>query len=380
LRVLLVTEAAGGGVGRHFLDLATGLAERGVAVQGIYSPGRMDASFRERLAAGGLPPLRELSMRRGISPLDAVAVGRLVRLARRLGPFDIVHGHSSKGGAIARLAARWLRLPAVYTPHAFVTLDPTLPKWKRRTYGHIEHWLAHHSAAIVAVSPDEARHARELGIDASKLHVVTNGIGPPAFLPRDEARRRMGLSPQTVAVGFVGRLSEQKAPDHLLRAFADATAALQHARLVMIGRGPLEANLRQLAKELGVAERVRWLGDVPAAPLLGGCDLFCLSSRYEGMPYVLLEALSAGLPIVATDVGGARLVVEQDTNGLVVPINDARALAAALRRLIGSHELRASLANGAAERARAFTLERMVEETVAVYHRAAATASRAQRA
>src|SRR3954470_24201961 len=126
LRVCLVTESAGGGVGRHFLDLAAGLAARGEHVSAIYSPGRCDAAFHERL-----PTIRGVHfvsspMRRAVHPLDVADSLRLVARIREVGPFDLIHGHSSKGGALARLAARWLEIPCVYTPHAFVTLDPTL--------------------------------------------------------------------------------------------------------------------------------------------------------------------------------------------------------------------------------------------------------------
>jgi len=100
LRVLLVTQASGGGVGRHFLDLAEGLTAQGIDVSGIYSPRKLDAQFRQRLGAGGLPPMHELSMRRAVHPLDATDLWRLVQLIRQLGPFDIIHGHSSKGGAL----------------------------------------------------------------------------------------------------------------------------------------------------------------------------------------------------------------------------------------------------------------------------------------
>lgn len=366
-RVLLVTEAAGGGVGRHFLDLAQGLAAQGAHVQGVYATGRMDALFRERLEAGGLPPMHRLQMRRSISPRDWLAAWNLARLARRLGGFDVIHGHSSKGGAIARLAARWLGIPCVYTPHALVTLDPTLAPWKRSLYSRMERWLAHSTAAIIAVSGDEAAHAKQLGIDPAKVHVVPNGIASPRLLAREDARRRMGIPDSSVVIGFVGRLSPQKAPDHLLRGFAALADRQPAACVAMIGSGPLEPELRRLADELGIAGRVYFLGDVVAQPLMSGFDLFCLPSRYEGMPYVLLEALAAGLPIVVTEVGGARLAVTDDDNGCIVPIGESASLTQALERIIADPVLRARFARASSAKATQFTCERMTRQTLDLY-------------
>src|SRR4029079_12057804 len=152
-------------------------------------------------------------------PLDALDVRRLIAVIRTHGPFDLIHGHSSKGGALARLAARWLGIPSIYTPHAFVTLDPTLPRWKRALYGRIERWLAQHSAGVIAVSEDEAAHARALGIDARMVHVVHNGLATIDFLPREQARSQLRLSPDDFVIGFIGRLAAQKAPDVLIDAF-----------------------------------------------------------------------------------------------------------------------------------------------------------------
>jgi glycosyltransferase involved in cell wall biosynthesis len=367
LRVCLVTEASGGGVGRHFLDLATGLTARGVDVACIYSPLRADRSFQNRLEQTIGPRFVPLSMRRAIHPLDAVATWRMTRLLRELGPFDVVHGHSSKGGALARLAARALGTAAVYTPHAFVTLDPLLPAWKRLLYGRLERYLARSSAAVIAVSEEEAAHARQLGIAAAKVHIVPNGIDCPALPPRALARSRLGLGEAEFAVGFAGRLTSQKAPDLLLAAFAKIAERWPLAHLVMIGGGPLEQVLREQVAVQGLDRRVHLLGETEAVSVMPALDLFCLSSRYEGMPYVLLEALAAGLPIVATRVGGVRSCVTHDVNGLLVEPGDSGELAQALSRLAGDAALRRRLARASGALAQRFTAEQMVEQTLQVY-------------
>jgi glycosyltransferase involved in cell wall biosynthesis len=369
-RVCLVTEAAGGGAGRHFLDLAEGLVARGVNVVAIFSPTRSDASFRERRSSIGGVQFVDLPMRRAVHPLDALDLSRLISRIRNEGPFDLVHGHSSKGGALARLAARRLGIPSVYTPHAFATLDPTLPFWKRRFYGQIERWLARQSSAIIAVSTDEALHARELGIEATKIHVVHNGIDSVEFPPREVVRSRLGLSPHDFVIGFVGRLVSQKGPELLIEALGRLSPHHDHAKVVMIGDGPTGPALRRRIGQLGLAPRVHMLGDVVATFLMPAFDVFCLPSRYEGMPYVLLEALAAGLPIVAARVGGVANCVDEGDNGLIVASDNVSELAAVLDRLASDTPLRERYAEASARKATQFSASRMVDETLAVYQHA----------
>jgi glycosyltransferase involved in cell wall biosynthesis len=368
-RVCLVTESAGGGVGRHFLDLASALAGRGIDVTAIYSPGRCDSAFRDhRVSADGVQFI-ELPMRRAVHLLDALDVAQLIRTIRAAGSFDLIHAHSSKAGALARLAARWLSIPIVYTPHAFVTLDPALGKLKRQFYGRIEHSLARRTSAIIAVSADEAAHARELGIDRAKIHVVHNGIPPLELPPREAVRARLGLSPEDFVIGFVGRLVPQKAPDMLAEAFSSVARQHPESKLVLIGSGPLEASIRQQIKALQQGPRVLLLGDTIAPSLLPAFDVFCLPSRYEGMPYVLLEALAAGLPIVATRVGGATTCVAEGENGFIVEPGNASLLARPLLELARDASLRNRLALGSRHRAARFSATQMVENTLEVYRR-----------
>jgi glycosyltransferase involved in cell wall biosynthesis len=375
MRVCLVTEAAGGGVGRHFLDLATGLAARGMQVSAIYSPGRCDAAFLERL-----PTIRGVQfvaspMRRAVHALDAADLLKLIGRIREVGAIDLIHGHSSKGGALARLAARWLGIPSVYTPHAFVTLDPTLPPWKRRLYGSIEQSLARHTARIIAVSDDEAAHARQLRIDPRKVCVINNGVEHIQLSPRDAVRSRIGLLADEFVIGFVGRFTPQKNPELLLDALDLLVHQVPRAKLLMVGSGPLESAVRRRIETLRIADHVVLIGEAVATTFLPALDVFCLSSRYEGLPYVLLEALAAGLPIVSTQVGGAADCVESHRNGLIVHPPSSAALAQALAQLASQPELRQRFAAHSAAMAERFSLDRMVDQTVAVYGQVLAQAA-----
>ena len=371
LRVLMVVESSGGGTGRHVLDLSEGLIDRGCEVHLVYSTGRADRAFLDRLA--GLPALRRepLNMRTAVHPADALAVRAVRRYLRRFGPFDVVHGHSSKGGALARLAAAGTGARAFYTLHGLIMMDPGLARWKRLFYLAVELGLSLRTAAIIAVSPEEARAAVRLGLGRSRVTLIPNGVGPAALAPREQARREIGAADDAVVIGFVGRLVSQKAPDVLLRAFAAAERAAPNVRLAVVGSGPLDASLRALAAELGVAGKVAWLGERDAREVLAGFDLMALASRKEGLPYVILEAMAAGLPVVATASAGVEILVEPGVTGAVVPRDDAAAFGRALAELASDGGRRSAWGEASRARAARFTIDRMVDCTLATYRRAA---------
>lgn len=372
-RVLLVVESAAGGTGRHVLDLADGLARRGCDVHLIHSTRRLDAMFAGRLAE--LPAVRAvaLPMRTAPHPADLGAVLAIRRHLRTFGPFDAVHGHSSKGGALARLAAVGTGVPAYYTLHGLIMMDPMLARWKRLVYLGVERALAHRTRRIIAVSPEEARAAAGVGLGGHRIALVPNGVGPADVAPRADARRAIGaagggtVAADDVVVGFVGRLVEQKAPDVLLRAFAAAAAAAPRVRLAMVGDGPLGPGLRALADDLNIAGRVAWLGERDAREVMGGFDLFALASRKEGLPYVVLEAMAAGLPVVATASAGVEILIDPGVNGMVVRRDDAAGFGAALAGLALDPGRRAAFGRASADLASRFTIDAMVDRTLAAY-------------
>jgi len=292
---------------------------------------------------------------------------KLTRCIRRHGPFDVIHCHSSKAGALGRVSAAILGTPSVYTPHAIVTLDPTLSSRKRRFYGGIECWLARRSEAVIAVSPDEAEHIAALGIAPQKIRVVMNGIGRLDFPSRDLARQQLGLRPDDFCIGFVGRMTAQKAPELLVAALGELRQQQPKAVAVFVGSGPLYQPLVEQTDRLGLIQNIRLLGDTVARNVMPAFDVFCLPSRYEGLPYVLLEALAAGLPIVARRVGGVAACVEHGVNGFIVENESPDDLAEALGNLARDASLRHQFAQHSSAKAISFSVDRMIDETLAVY-------------
>src|SRR5665213_821990 len=377
LKILMVVESSAGGTGRHVLELSEGLMARGCQVHLARSTRRVDQMFLGRLAK--LPAIRQIAlpMRTGIHPGDFAISRAIRRYARQFGPFDVVHGHSSKGGAFARLAALGTGAAAFYTLHGLIMMDPLLGRWKRLVYLMMERAMALRTARIIAVSPEEQRAAIGLGLGKSRVVLIPNGVAPAELSPRAKARQAIGLADDdALAIGFVGRLVSQKAVDVLLRAFARVVESAPHARLALVGAGPLEAELRTLAEQLSVGERVLWLGERDAREVLAAFEIFAIASRKEGLPYVVLEAMSAGLPIVATASAGVEILVEDRVNGRVTPADDSAALGAALAELAASPANLAAYGVASGQRAALFTIDAMVDRTLQEYLGASADADR----
>jgi len=359
-------EATNGGVARHVIDLGIGLADRGHRVHLIYSPLRADYEMLEPILNDERIVTTEIAIRRSPGIRDFSALLAIRRIISRHGPFDIVHGHSTKG-ALGCLAALGRRIGRIYTAHGMRSIDPRLKKFPRLVIGTIERLIMRLAHLAIAVSDFEESHAIRIGVASKRLKTVNNGVGSAPEVNRDEVRARLGLSERHVAVGYAGRLSSEKGPDRILDAFHSAAADNADARLLMIGYGPLEAELHQQADALGLGDQVIWVKEGNGRGLMPAFDIFVLPSAYEGFPYVLLEAVSAGLPIVATDVGGARTVVEDGENGYVVTNWDREAFARRIAKLLANHALRRRMAANSRGRARNFSLDRMVDETLAVY-------------
>ncbi len=364
LRVLQIVEATDGGVGRHVLDLCGELVGRGHEIHAVYSPERMDDGFWTRMRS--IEGLRSsaIPMRRSPHPSDLVALLRLVAYARKHGPFSLLHGHSSKGGALARLAGMLTGLPVVYTPNAFRTADPTVQPVLRFLYGLAERMLGVAGSHVIAVSEDERNHAIDLGLDPGHVHVCFNGISeePVQELPD---RTKLKIPADAIVIGFVGRLAHQKAPERLLDVALRLNLPAVH--WVMVGDGPLAKTLGARCRENGLASSFHWVGARNGHAMMRIFDVLALPSRYEGFAYVLIEALQCGLPIVVNDVGGARHAVRDGVNGFVCREGDLESFAAGIRRLVEDARLRSEMSRESRKRSQFFTLTRMVERTEQVY-------------
>ncbi|HEY7069624.1 MAG TPA: glycosyltransferase [Acidimicrobiales bacterium] len=285
-------------------------------------------------------------------------LGRLRRLVRER-DIALVHTHMPAPAVAARLALPG-RAPAfVHTEHNLWDRYRPATRWANRlTYGR--------NAAVIAVS---GAVARSVGGTRPAPEVVVHGVEPPAGPPTGpaEARSRLGLDGSGPVVGTVGNFTAKKDHATLVQALSALPADV---RLVLVGLGPLEADLRALVAREGLAERVTFAGSRDdVAALLPAFDVFALSSRYEGLPIALLEAMAAGRPCVATSVGGVPEVITDGEDGVLVPPDDPAALAAALTALLDDPARRTELGRRAAARAEDFRLDAAVARIEAVYDR-----------
>lgn len=367
LRVLHITEAALAGVGGHMLDLAEGLPQLGCDVHVLYSARRIDEMIANRLPDLSNVSVEEIEMRRGPHPSDLHAKKAIISYIHRHGPFDIIHAHSTKAGGLARLKSICKFAKVVYTPNGIFTMNPTVGIISFQLAKTIERILGHRSDAIVAVSPEEEQHMLDIGLPRDKVEMIANGLRSIQWRGQAEVRNENQLSEDEFIFGFVGRMAPQKNPLLLLKAFARLQPNDRPLRLAMVGTGPLEHDARQLATGLGIADRVSWLGYKTAEQSMPAFDVFVMPSQYEGMPYVLMEAVSIGMPVVATKVGGTSLSIEHRRNGLVVPLENPEELARSLQRLVDSPDLCAEFSSTAIEKSAEFSVDRMVRKTFQLY-------------
>jgi glycosyltransferase involved in cell wall biosynthesis len=375
-RILQVVEASFAGVGRHAVDLTAGLRARGHDVHLIYSPCRTDARFTAAVKSFANPPGRVPTMaipiRRSPHPSDCEVMRALRAYMRRQGPFDIVHAHSTKAGIVARVGTLGMGAVRVYTPNAPASSDPTLHQLQRCLIGTLERGLGLVSDAVLVVSTEELEHVRGLGLHEKRLFLVPNGIAiSPAPATRElkaKLRQEIGVAPDDIVIGTVGRLSVQKDTGTLLRAFASIVPKLSSGvRLVIVGDGQFGGKLRALGQSLGLGSRVLWLGPRDGPRTMPVFDIFALSSLYEGLPYVVLEAMNEALPIISTQVGGCGLLIENGRNGWTVPVGRADLFGEALLPLIRDARLRVQMGLASRARVPAFSVETMVAKTEAVY-------------
>jgi glycosyltransferase involved in cell wall biosynthesis len=373
MRIVLAAEPTGGGVLRHVLDLAEGLPRRGFRVLLVHARRGIDGAFAERLACRGEYGYETVSLdvQRTPGGRDVGATVALRRAIRDFGGTDVLHGHSSKAGALARLGRFSRARKVVYTPHAWYTQNPALGAVSRGAYRLIERTLAVVTDRIISVSRDEAEHAVALGIGRHKLVLIENGIETwtPEHVARTRAatRAKLGIGTDDVVVGFLGRLAPQKAPDVAVHVFKRLLDARPATRVVLAGDGPEAARVRALLGELGIADRVLLLPAASGPDVIPAFDVFLMTSRYEGFPYVLLEALAAGCAIVSTRVGGVADCVVDDVNGSVVDRLDPEPIARAALAIVDDPERLSVMCAQARARAALFSIDRMLDRTADLY-------------
>jgi len=367
--LFVITKSNFGGAQRYVYDLASSLSkdrfEAVVAFGGTGTPGSSAGKLEAMLKKAGIRTIFIQNFARDIFIFkEFLALFELMSLFRKEKP-DIIHLNSSKAGGLGALAGRLTLIPnIVYTSHGWAYNEPVsgVTKLFRWTAALATVFLCH---KIISVSHFDMTHA-PLGIKATAIH---NGVAEFNFLPQGEARKelseRASVPDEAFIIGTIAELHPSKG----LATLITSAVTLEGTQIIIMGEGQLRASLEALIRKHGLESRVHLLGFIDNAPtLLKAFDVFVLPSQKEGLGYVLLEAGSAGLPVIATTVGGIPEIIDDGISGTLITPNDPTGLAKAIQELIENPNTRRSYGETLQSKvARDFSLAEMVEKTVHIY-------------
>lgn len=320
LRIVHVLRAPMGGLFRHVRDLAEAHAAEGHAVGIICdeagTPGYNEAMVGE-LAASLPLGLRRAAMQREVGMGDVFGARNILKIIKELQP-DVLHGHGAKGGVYARalgslVRAERSRVARLYSPHGG-SLHYASNSRSGRIYFRVERMLEKLTDHILFVADFERRaYAEKIGDPKCPWSVNYNGLRDAEFEPVEPAADAAGFL-------FLGEMRMLKGPDLFLQALAALRAGGHpNATAIMVGDGPDAAAIRTMAQNLGLGEAVAFHPPMKARDAFARARVFVMPSRAEAMPYVVLEALGAGIPMIASAVGGIPEIFGSDTSGLVAP-------------------------------------------------------------
>ncbi len=355
--LLMIDEASMGGGQQHLLWLARGLNRKlfDVAVACAPAGYLVDQLSRSEI------PVFPMIMKNRLSLRSVLECRRILKSFRP----DIVHTHGGTAGFTGRIASKLAGVQGtVHTYHGIHYLH--YRDWVRRTaFRAADFLLKRWTSRLICVSKSDFDAGCKAGIvDPVKAVVIRNGIDVGEF-----SRRITGKRKRERVIGTIGRLHIQKGHRWLIEALPAVRRQIPGAVIEIVGDGELRAELEQQAGSLGAGAQVRFLGertDIPA--LLAGMEIFVLPSLWEGLPLVLLEAMAASRPIVATGVDGVLEVVEDGKDALLVPPGDATALAEAIILVLKKPALARQLASRARKKVcREFDIQSMISEIAGVY-------------
>lgn len=297
--------------------------------------------------------------------LDRHAVDAMAVLCRDL-KIDIWHSHDYKTNVLGRLIRRKHPMKLVTTAHGF-----TRETWRTKLYYHIDNLAMLGYDQVIAVSPPLVEHCARHGVNPDRLTYIPNAIDAAEYrrtLTPALAKAEMGLPADSFAIGVIGRLSIEKGVDRAIRMIADLVKTHPKAELHLIGDGPQRKELEMLAMQLGVANSIRWWGwQTDARPIYEVLDTLLLPSRTEGLPNVVLEAMSMRVPVAATNVGGVSDLLDQGGCGVVLG-DDEHTWANQVAPLLTTPDLRNSFTDLAHRRvSESFSFENRMQKVMSVY-------------
>lgn len=332
VKIALISEALGGGVRRHIIDLMKSLDKDKFDIYFLYNSHRADDVMLEEfpnLINLGIHLIEIKSLSNKIGLNDIVAFKNIYSVLKKINP-DIVHCHSSKAGAVGRIAARLIGVKFVYyTPHAYVFQNIYLSKIKKEIYIFIEKILSRYfTTKTINVSLGEKHYALNHNIDkCDKFIVIYNGIKENNSIGnifiKNKLEREFKIETQIMTIGVVSRVDEQKDPVTFINIAKETLNKYSDVKFIYVGDGDLYKTMKEQVLQEGLEEKIIFTGfRKDTEDILGIFDIVLTTSLYEGMPYVLIESLASSLPIVATDVVGNNEIVVNNKNGLLFEVGN----------------------------------------------------------
>lgn len=372
IRVLyVITKSVWGGAQKYVYDLATALPSKRFSVAAAIGGGGPLAIALEK---AGIPVYPVARFQKSVHPLkDILAFFEFLRILMRFQP-DIVHLNSSKAGGIGAAAVRLYNAIShrnaytIFTVHGWAFLEPrnALSRLFRRIASRTTSMLADRIICISRNDENAAHHYHVANV--RKIVFIPNGTHAVQFLSREEAQRRLFGSTYPILIGTIAEWTKNKGLSFLIDAVPSIVKEYPNAKFCLVGWGEDEHMLREKIEYMRLGNTVYLAHASPAAPLLTAFNIFVLPSLKEGLPYTLLEAADAHVPIVATTVGGVPDIITHEQQGLLVPPASDEALAIAIMRLLHDRVLAQRLADNAQEMVRErFSFGRMLERTIRVY-------------
>ncbi|MBX4198474.1 glycosyltransferase family 4 protein [Candidatus Parcubacteria bacterium] len=365
--VLVITKGNWGGAQKYVYEMATNIDASRFEVSVVHGWGDI---LPKKLNESQVRTTRVPGLGRDVNILKDISVFfSLFKFFRKERP-DIVHLNSSKIGGIGALAARLAGVRKIFfTVHGFA-FNEDRPWWQRKIIGFLSWFSIILTTHVICISKQEYERAAQWPFLQSKLHLIYNGIVTPHFLPKEEARTTLssilntsGFFKDTFVVGTIGELTKNKGYVYALEAIKN----IPHVKYLIIGGGDQKNELKKYIADHNLSDKVILAGFLKdASSFLRAFDLFLLPSLKEGMPYVILEAGLAEIPVVTTSVGGITEMI--DDTGYVIAPRDSQAIQSAILKVMTDHTMATTKSTELRERIeRLFTVDNMLKQTMKLY-------------
>ena len=371
----IITKMAIGGATENTL-LTTSMVDKKLFESSILSGKKCDGdeTIFEDIEKRGVRITFLPELVRKINPFqEIVSLFKMVAFIRA-GNYDIVHTHSSKAGIIGRIASRICKVPVIiHTIHGW-SFNDRMHGFQRALFIRLERFTGRFTDGLIAVTSEDIRKGLKNNIGKKDMYtVIRSGIELQKFVPledpeRSEMRRRLGISINELVVGTVGRFSKQKDPETFLRMASIVAGRMPDVKFVMVGDGEKKSTVQKMINNLKLDERVLLLGvRKNVNKILPIFDLFVLTSLWEGLPRVVIEAMSVGKPVVATAVDGTVEVVRDGITGFLTPPGDPSRIAERVITALKDGELRKKMGEKGKAAVNPFDARTMVSDIENLY-------------